>query len=287
MGIEKKRIHKPEWLKINLGNNSNFSMTGKIVNNNGLHTICKSGRCPNMGECWNRGTATFMIAGEICTRNCKFCNTQSGKPLPLNPDEPRKVAQSIQLLKLKHAVITSVDRDDLGDCGAAHWAETIREIKNYNPHITIETLIPDFKGNKNCLQMIIDARPNIISHNMETVRRLTPVVRSVARYETSLSVLSYIGKSDIPAKSGIMLGLGETNDEIIETMNDLLNAGCYLLSIGQYLQPSPRNIPVAEYIHPDKFEEYKSIGLQFGFKHIESSPLVRSSYRSIDFMNIN
>jgi lipoic acid synthetase len=281
-GVE--QIRKPEWLRINLGNNTNFSTTGKIIQNHGLHTICQSGKCPNMGECWNRRTATFMIAGDICTRSCKFCNTHSGKPLPLDAEEPAKVARSIQLLGLKHAVITSVDRDDLDDYGASHWAKTVREIKKYNPQTTIEILIPDFRGNEACLQRVIETHPDIISHNMETVRRLTPVVRSVARYETSLAVLKQVGASNVPAKSGLMLGLGETREEVIETMNDLLEVGCYLLSIGQYLQPSSLNIPVSEYIHPDQFEEYKQIGLLSGFKHIESAPLVRSSYHSIFFI---
>jgi lipoic acid synthetase len=281
-GIE--RIRKPEWLRVNLGNNTNFSATGKIVQTQGLHTICQSGKCPNMGECWNRKTATFMIAGDICTRSCKFCNTRSGKPLELDTEEPAKVARSIRLLGLKHAVVTSVDRDDLDDYGASHWAETIRQIKKANPQITIEALVPDFRGNREYLQQVIETRPDIISHNMETVRRLTPFVRSVARYETSLAVLKQIDESGIPAKSGLMLGLGETQEEVVETMTDLLDAGCYFLSIGQYLQPSPRNIPVSEYIHPDRFEAYKQTGIQLGFKHIESAPLVRSSYHSIDFM---
>jgi lipoic acid synthetase len=284
MKSENERIRKPNWLRINLGNNANFSATGKIVQNHGLHTICQSGKCPNMGECWNRKTATFMIAGDICTRSCKFCNTRSGKPLPLDSEEPCKVARSVQLLGLKHAVITSVDRDDLDDYGASHWAETIRQIKTHNPQTTIEVLIPDFRGNKACLQQVTEARPDLISHNMETVRRLTPAVRSVARYETSLAVLKQIGESDIPAKSGLMLGLGETREEVVETMHDLLQSECYFLSIGQYLQPSPRNIPVSEYIHPDQFEDYKQIGLRLGFRHIESSTLVRYSYHSIDFI---
>jgi lipoic acid synthetase len=277
-------IRKPEWLRINLGNNSQFSTTGKIVKNQGLHTICKSGKCPNMGECWNRGTATFMIAGDICTRSCKFCNTQSGKPLPLDPEEPQKVAQSIRELKLKHAVITSVDRDDLTDLGASHWAKTIREIKKQNPQITIEVLIPDFRGNKEYLQEVIETNPDIISHNIETVRRLTPIVRSVARYETSLAVLAQIGKSNIPAKSGLMLGLGETKEEVVETMRELVDAGCFFLSIGQYLQPSKKNIPVVEYVHPDIFEKYKQIAISLGFKYVESAPLVRSSYHSSDYL---
>jgi lipoic acid synthetase len=284
MHVEKKRLRKPEWLRIRLLNNANFSVTGKIIKERNLHTICTSGRCPNRSECWNNKTATFLIAGDICTRSCKFCNTMTGRPLPLDADEPAKVAQSICLLELKHAVVTSVDRDDLDDYAAAHWAETIRQIKLQNPQITIETLIPDFRGNRACLQQVIDARPDIISHNMETVRRLTPQVRSVARYETSLAVLKQAGESGIPTKSGLMLGLGETDDEIIETMADLRKADCAFLSIGQYLQPSPRNIPVIEYVAPARFEKYKQIGLELGFRHIESNPLVRSSYHSADFI---
>jgi len=285
MELDKKRMHKPEWLRIKLGNNERFSATGKIIKDRGLHTICQSGKCPNMGECWNQGTATFMIAGDICTRSCKFCNTQTGKPFPLDPDEPYKVAQSIQLLKLKHAVITSVDRDDLDDYGAFHWAETVREIKKQNPKTTIEVLIPDFRGNKECVKQVIESAPDIISHNLETVRRLTPLIRSVAQYETSLAVLKQIGESGIPAKSGLMLGLGETKDEVVETMKNLINVGCYFLSIGQYLQPSKGNIPVSEYVHPIVFEEYKQVASLLGVKYIESAPLVRSSYHSKDFLN--
>ncbi|MDR1437254.1 MAG: lipoyl synthase [Candidatus Symbiothrix sp.] len=281
---EKKRVRKPDWLRVSLGNNLHFSTTGNIIQNHGLHTICQSGRCPNMGECWNRRTATFLIAGDICTRSCKFCNTRTGKPLPLDAGEPYKVACSIQQLGLKHAVITSVDRDDLPDYGASHWAETIRQIKKLNPQTTIEALIPDFRGGRACLQQVIDARPDLLSHNLETVRRLTPAVRSVARYDTSLAVLKQVAEAGIPAKSGLMLGLGETEDEVIETMNSLLDAGCRLLSIGQYLQPSSRNIPVSEYLSPEQFERYKHTGLSLGFKYIESAPLVRSSYHSIDFI---
>jgi lipoic acid synthetase len=286
MNAEKKHLRKPEWLRINLQNNANFSVTGKIIKERGLHTICTSGRCPNRSECWNNKTATFMIAGDICTRSCKFCNTQTGRPLPLDSGEPVKVAQSIRLLELKHAVVTSVDRDDLSDYAAAHWAETIRQIKILNPQITIEVLIPDFRGDQRCLQQVIEARPDIISHNMETVRRLTSQVRSVGRYETSLAVLKQAGESGIPTKSGLMLGLGETHDEIIKTMGDLREAGCCFLSIGQYLQPSPQNIPVVEYIVPARFKTYRQIGLELGFRHIESAPLVRSSYHSADFLKI-
>ena len=283
MSCGEQRIRKPEWLRINLGNNENFSATGKIIHKRSLHTICESGKCPNRGECWNKKTATFMISGDICTRACKFCNTKSGKPLPLDKDEPAKIAESVRLLGLKHAVITSVDRDDLPDYGAQHWADTIREIKHVNPGITIEVLIPDFRGNEECIQKVIDTCPDIISHNIETVERLTPLVRSVAKYPTSLSVLKQIAESKIPAKSGLMLGLGETRDEIIRTINDLFESGCTLLSIGQYLQPAKNNIPVAEYVSPETFSEYKEIALSIGYKHVESGPLVRSSYHSVDY----
>ena len=280
-------IRKPDWLKIHLGNNDRFSATGKMIGEKGLHTICQSGRCPNLGDCWNRGTATFMIGGTICTRSCKFCNTQTGKPLPLDRSEPEKIASSVRDMGLTHVVITSVDRDDLPDYGANHWAETIRQIKRQNPDVTMEVLIPDFRGKTECLELVIQAHPDLISHNVETVRRLTPGVRSVADYETSLDVLRYISSSGIPAKTGLMLGLGETRDEILETMDDILRVGAWLLSIGQYLQPGAKNLPVAAYIHPDLFEEYKQIGLQKGFKHIESAPLVRSSYHSAVYVEKN
>ncbi|GHS99329.1 lipoyl synthase [Bacteroidia bacterium] len=280
----KERIRKPEWLRVSLGNNANFASTGKIVKKHCLHTICESGRCPNLGECWNRKTATFMIAGDICTRSCKFCNTKSGKPLPLDPEEPLKVAESIHLLGLKHAVITSVDRDDLPDSGASHWAETIRKVKEVNPGITMEVLIPDFRGNKEYLDLVIQTRPDIISHNIETVRRLTPLVRSVAQYETSLAVLKQISESGIRTKSGLMLGLGETEEEVVQTMKDLRASGCQYLSIGQYLQPSKKNIAVNAYFSPDIFESYRKKALSLQYNHVESSPLVRSSYHSLDFL---
>ncbi|GHT76377.1 lipoyl synthase [Bacteroidia bacterium] len=275
-------LAKPDWLRIRLGNNADFAQTGKIVKSQGLHTICESGRCPNLGECWNNRTATFMIAGEICTRRCKFCNTLSGKPLPLDEDEPQKIAESIRQLNLKHAVITSVDRDDLPDFGVVHWVNTILKIKELNPDTTIEVLIPDFRGKTNLLDLIIQTKPEIIAHNIETVRRLTPLVRSVAQYETSLSVLKQIAMAGIRCKSGLMLGLGETEEEIRETLHDLCAAGCRFLSIGQYLQPSKKNIPVAAYIHPDTFEKYKTEALSIGFRYVESGPLVRSSYHSMD-----
>lgn len=233
-----------------------------------------------MGECWGRGTATFMIGGNICTRCCRFCNTQTGKPLPLDPKEPEHVAHSVQLMKLSHAVITSVDRDDLPDLGAAHWASTIHAIKETTPDTTVEVLIPDFQGRAELVQQVIDAKPHIIAHNMETVRRLTPEVRSVARYDTSLQVLKQIAQSGITCKTGIMVGLGETPQEVEELMDDLRAIGCQILTIGQYLQPSHRHYNVAEYVTPDQFKCYKELGLSKGFKQVESAPLVRSSYHA-------
>lgn len=271
-------LRKPAWLKTNLQSTENFTLVNKIVKENNLHTICTSGRCPNMCECWNRGTATFMILGEICTRACRFCNTMTGKPLPVDPEEPRKVAESIRLMKLKHAVITSVDRDDLSNKGAAHWAETIRVIKTVNPQLTLEVLIPDFDGDTALIDLVIAEKPEIISHNLETVKRLTSQIRTKAKYETSLSVLKHIADRGATAKTGIMLGLGETEEEVLELMDDALATGCSVLTIGQYMQPSRKNIAVSEYIHPDKFAEYKETGLTKGFRIVESAPLVRSSY---------
>lgn len=276
----KDRIRKPEWLKISIGANERYTETKRIVESHCLHTICSSGRCPNMGECWGKGTATFMIGGDICTRCCKFCNTQTGKPLPLDMEEPTHVAESIALMKLSHAVITSVDRDDLPDLGAAHWACTIREIKRLNPETTIEVLIPDFQGRKELVSQVIEAQPEIISHNMETVKRITPLVRSAARYETSLEVIRQIADSGITAKSGIMVGLDETPEEVEELMDDLRRAGCQILTIGQYLQPSHKHYPVAEYVTPAQFASYKETGLTKGFDQVESAPLVRSSYHA-------
>ncbi|NLZ72219.1 MAG: lipoyl synthase [Bacteroidales bacterium] len=275
-----KRVRKPLWLKIDISSNNRYSETKKIVDTHCLHTICTSGRCPNLGECWSKGTATFMIGGDICTRNCKFCNTKSGKPLPLNKEEPNNIAKSIKLMNINHAVITSVDRDDLPDYGADHWVRTIEAIKKETPQTTIEVLIPDFQGDEKCIDSIIKAQPHIISHNMETVKRITPIVRSVAKYEISLKVIAQIASSGIPAKSGIMVGLGETIQEVKSLMDDLLNVGCSILTIGQYLQPSKKHYPVFEYITPDQFKKYKAIALQKGFKSVESGPLVRSSYHA-------
>ena len=274
------RVRKPEWLKINIGTNERYTETKRIVESHCLHTICSSGRCPNMGECWGRGTATFMIGGNICTRSCKFCNTQTGHPLSLDPQEPTHVAESVRLMKLSHAVVTSVDRDDLPDLGAAHWAQTIREIRRLNPNTTIEVLIPDFQGRKELVEQVIEPQPDIISHNMETVRRISPLVRSAARYDTSLNVIRQIAASGITAKSGIMVGLGETPTEIEELMDDLRDAGCQIMTIGQYLQPSRRHYPVAEYVTPDQFKRYEEMGMKKGFTQVESGPLVRSSYHA-------
>lgn len=271
---------KPEWLRNKLYSEAKYSNVHTLIKGNGLNTICTSGKCPNQSECWSRGTATLMILGDICTRSCKFCNTITGKPLPPNPYEPQKVADTIRELNLKHAVITSVDRDDLKDGGAGFWAETIRTIKKVNPETTLEVLIPDFEGKPELIDLIIAEKPNVISHNLETVRRLTPQIRTKAKYDTSLKVLSYIASKGLVAKTGIMLGLGETEEEVLQLMDDALATGCSVLTIGQYMQPSRKHAPVTAYIHPDKFREYKKIGLEKGFRIVESGPFVRSSYRA-------
>jgi lipoic acid synthetase len=271
---------KPEWLKIKIKNSEEYAKVKQIVDSQHLHTICSSGKCPNMNHCWSMGTATFMIMGEICTRSCKFCATKTGKPLPLDLDEPAKLADSIQKMKLRHCVITSVDRDDLPDKGANHWVKVIKEIIRSNNQIIIELLIPDYEAS--LLQQIIDAEPDIIGHNLETVERLTPVVRSKATYRNSLKVIENIAKSNVIAKTGIMVGLGETEEEVIQTMKNARNAGCQMITIGQYLRPRMNNVAVAEYIHPDVFAKYKTIGDELGFQNIESSPLVRSSYMAED-----
>ena len=273
-------VKKPDWLKIRLGGNERFTQTKSIVESHCLHTICTSGKCPNMGECWSRGTATFMIGGEICTRSCRFCNTLTGKPLPLDEKEPANVAESIRLMGLKHAVITSVDRDDLPDLGAEHGVKTIKAIKEVNPGTTVEVLIPDFQGRLDLVDKVIEAAPEIISHNMETVKRISPTVRSAAKYDVSLSVLQRIAERGVTAKTGIMLGLGETEEEIYELMDDVLKVGVSVLTMGQYLQPSRKNIPVTEYVTPERFEFLRVKGLEKGFKMVESAPLVRSSYHA-------
>jgi len=270
----------PGWLKMQRASGENYSRVKSLVTNNGLHTICTSGNCPNIGECWNAGTATFMILGDICTRACRFCATKTGKPLLPDREEPAKLAAAIRSLNLKHCVITSVDRDDLPDGGASAWAGTIRKIKEVNPGITIEALIPDLDGKAENIQMIIDTEPEVISHNIETVRRLTPLIRTKAKYNRSLSVLKYISDRVKVVKSGFMLGLGENEPEIFETMKDLKYNGCTVLTIGQYLKPTQGHMEPVEYVTPEKFTEYKNRALQLGFVHVESSPLVRSSFHA-------
>jgi lipoyl synthase len=274
-----KRI-KPDWLKIEIPGGEEYVGVKNIVNEHKLHTICQSGKCPNMGECWGRGTATFMILGNICTRACRFCAVKTGKPLGVDWDEPLRVANSIKLMKLKHAVITSVDRDDLKDGGSNIWQMTINAIKEHCPTTTMEVLIPDFKGNTENIQRVIDAKPNVISHNVETVRRLTRQVRRNSDYSRSLGVLKYVSDAGIRAKSGIMLGLGETDEEIIETMQDLRNAGVQVITIGQYLQPTKEHLEVEEFITPETFKRYEVLGLEMGFRFVESGALVRSSYHA-------
>lgn len=276
----KEKIKKPKWLKVKLPTGQAYKAVRGITKSHDLHTICESGNCPNMGECWGAGTATFMILGNICTRSCGFCNVMTGRPLAVDILEPKKVARSVQLMKVKHAVITSVDRDDLKDGGASIWVETINEIRKENPETTMETLIPDFKGRLKDIQPIIDVAPEVVSHNMETVRRLTKKVRIQAKYDRSLDVLRYLSEGGIRTKSGIMLGLGETEGEVVETMNDLRAVGVSIMTIGQYLQPSKKHLSVLEFITPKQFDKYKEIGLSLGFQHVESSPLVRSSYHA-------
>lgn len=270
----------PPWFKMQRASGENYSMVKHAVADNNLHTICTSGNCPNIGECWNAGTATFMILGDICTRACKFCATKTGRPLPPDPSEPERLAESVKVMGLRHCVITSVDRDDLSDGGASFWADTIRKVKEVNPGITMETLIPDFDGKADSIQKIIDAGPDVISHNVETVRRLTPAIRTKAKYDRSLGVLRYISEMGKVAKSGFMLGLGETEEEILQTIKDLNDTGCSILTIGQYLQPGCGHMEPFEYVNPEKFLEYRQIALEKGFSFVESNPLVRSSFHA-------
>ncbi|MEN9638781.1 MAG: lipoyl synthase [Bacteroidota bacterium] len=274
------RTPKPKWLRVKLPTGENYKMVRSLVDEHKLHTICESGNCPNMGECWGEGTATFMILGNICTRSCGFCAVATGKPLAADALEPMRVARSIQLMKVKHAVITSVDRDDLTDGGAQIWAETIRSVRKISPGTTMETLIPDFMGKWENLQIVIEAAPDIISHNLETVRRLTKQVRIQAKYDRSLEVLRRLKQAGMKTKSGVMLGLGESEDEILETIDDLAGVGVDVLTLGQYLQPTPKHLPVAEFVTPEKFAEYREIALTKGFRYVESGPLVRSSYHA-------
>ncbi len=274
------RPRLPHWMKMKRAQGENYSRVKNLVQQQHLHTICTSGNCPNIGECWNQGTATFMILGNICTRHCKFCSVPTGKPLPVDWEEPDRLARSVSVMGVKHGVITSVDRDDLDDLGAGFWAAAIHRVKGLNPATTLEVLIPDFQGRVELVQQVIDEKPEVISHNLETVRRLSRQIRSRARYETSLEVLGYIARSGITTKSGIMLGLGETEAEVLETMDDMLAVGVKVMTMGQYLQPTMNHMPVSEFITPESFEKYKNIGLGKGFAVIESSPLVRSSYHA-------
>ncbi len=271
---------KPDWLRVKLPVGKEYAHVRGLVDTHKLHTICESGNCPNMGECWGAGTATFMILGNICTRSCSFCAVATGRPLAVDSGEPDRVANSIKLMNVKHAVITSVDRDDLKDGGSIIWAETIKAIRRESPGTTLETLIPDFRGIWDNLYRICEERPDVVSHNIETVRRLTKEVRIQAKYDRSLEALQKISSYGLRTKSGIMLGLGESEDDVVETMRDLANAGVQILTLGQYLQPTRGHHPVIDWIHPDKFAEYKQIGLEMGFRYVESGPLVRSSYHA-------
>ncbi|RTY73434.1 lipoyl synthase [Flavobacterium sp. LS1P28] len=277
---ESKYTKKPDWLRVKLPTGKEYAEVRQIVSEHKLHTICESGSCPNMGECWGNGTATFMILGNTCTRSCGFCNVHTGKPLPADPEEPKMVAESIRLMKLKHAVITSVDRDDLKDGGSMIWEETVNEVRKACPGITMETLIGDFQGKWENLQRIINAHPEIVSHNLETVRRLTKEVRVQAKYDRSLEVLKRLKEAGMKTKSGIMLGLGETEEEIYETMDDLRSVGVDILTIGQYMQPTKNHLLVIEFIKPEIFAKYKEIGMNKGFRFVESGPLIRSSYHA-------
>lgn len=276
---------KPEWLKIKLHDGEGFAEVSHIVEKHGLHTICSSGKCPNKAECWSRKTATFMILGNICTRGCKFCATPTGKPLPIEPNEPERVAESIRLMGLRHAVITSVDRDDLADAGAEHWQKVVGAIKTINPNTTVEVLLPDFDGKRELIEVALATRPHIVGHNLETVERITPLVRSRAKYRTSLEALRIMSESGIPTKSGIMLGLGETHEEVLQALRDLREAGVEIVTLGQYLRPTAKHYPVDRYVTPEEFDTFKEEALAMGFKYVASAPLVRSSYladRAVD-----
>ena len=281
-----ERTPKPKWLRVKLPTGKKYTELRGLVDKYKLNTICTSGSCPNMGECWGEGTATFMILGNICTRSCGFCGVKTGRPETVDWDEPEKVARSIKIMNIKHAVLTSVDRDDLKDMGSIMWSETVKAVRRMNPETTMETLIPDFQGIEKHLDRIIEVKPEVISHNMETVRRLTREVRIQAKYDRSLAVLKYLKDSgQRRTKTGIMLGLGERREEVIETLHDLKGVNVDVVTIGQYLQPSKNHLPVKQFITPNQFQEYKEIGLDLGFRHVESSPLVRSSYKAQKHIN--
>lgn len=277
---EEVKVRKPSWLRVKLPTGKAYKEVRDIVTEHKLHTICESGNCPNMGECWGAGTATFMILGNVCTRSCGFCAVATGKPDGVDGFEPLRVAKSVKLMKVKHAVITSVDRDDLPDGGSIIWVETVEKIRELSPTTTLETLIPDFAGKWENLQRIVDVAPEIVSHNLETVRRLTKEVRIQAKYDRSLEVLRRLKKAGMKTKSGIMLGLGEQHEEVLETMTDLRSVGVDVMTLGQYLQPTKSHLPVAEFVTPDRFKEYEDAGLKMGFRFVESGPLVRSSYHA-------
>lgn len=277
---ENTKIKKPSWLRVKLPTGESYRNVRSLVDNHKLHTICESGNCPNMGECWGEGTATFMILGNVCTRSCGFCAVATGRPDPVDFDEPQRVAEAIYLMKVKHAVITSVDRDELKDGGSIIWFNTIKAVKSLNPETTLETLIPDFKGQMENVQRIIQAAPEVVSHNIETVERLTRQVRIQAKYRRSMDVLKVLKEGGMRTKSGIMLGLGERKEEVLQTMEDLRNSGVDVITIGQYLQPTNKHLPVMRFVHPDEFKEYREAGYQMGFDYVESGPLVRSSYHS-------
>lgn len=275
-----KRLQKPNWLRVKLPIGESYKHVRGLVDTHKLHTICESGNCPNMGECWGEGTATFMILGNICTRSCGFCAVATGRPDAVDWDEPQRVAEAIHLMKVKHAVLTSVDRDELKDGGSIIWYNTIKAVKSLNPNTTLETLIPDFRGINDQIQRIIDAAPDVVSHNMETVERITRQVRIQAKYHRSLEVLKTLKQGGMRTKTGIMLGLGETKDEVVQTMKDLVSVGTDVLTLGQYLQPTKKHLSVQRFVHPDEFAELREIGYTIGFDYVESGPLVRSSYHS-------
>ena len=274
------RIKKPDWLRVKLPIGESYKHVRGLVDKHKLHTICESGNCPNMGECWGEGTATFMILGNICTRSCQFCAVATGRPKPVEWDEPQRVAEAILLMKVKHAVLTSVDRDELADGGSIIWYNTIKAIKALTPSTTLETLIPDFRGIQDQINRIIEAAPEVVSHNMETVERITQKVRVQAKYRRSLGVLETLKKGGMRTKTGIMLGIGEHKEEVIQTMKDLVSVGTDVLTLGQYLQPTKKHLAVQRFVHPDEFAELRQIGYELGFDYVESGPLVRSSYHS-------
>lgn len=278
--IDTSRVKKPNWLRVKLPIGESYKRVRSLVDTHKLHTICESGNCPNMGECWGEGTATFMILGNVCTRSCGFCAVATGRPGAVDWDEPQRVAEAIHLMKVKHAVITSVDRDELKDGGSIIWYNTIKAVKSLNPNTTLETLIPDFRGFIDQIQRIIDAAPEVVSHNMETVERITKQVRIQAKYRRSLEVLETLKKGGMRTKTGVMLGLGETKEEVVQTMKDLVTVGTDVITLGQYLQPTKKHLPVQRFVHPDEFAELREIGYAIGFDYVESGPLVRSSYHS-------